>query len=197
MGSLHRVGGGGEGNDLVGVLLQQEALGHAASGGRAERGGVLVPPSRVAARDLGLVEHPRRAEQDADPGSPVRRDPGQRRDRDVDPARPDAAPRDPRAAGCSAASSAPSKRPPPPSTPRRCADTPTQAQPDRVTCRWVSIQCAGASNPALTLSHSRITVPVKAAGSDGRHTTRRVANGARPDGVTSQYPSAPAGPADW
>ena len=79
--------------------------------------------------------------------------------------------------------------------PTRWADTPTQAQPDLTTCRWVSIQCAGASNPALTLSHSTMTVPVKAAGSAGRHTTRRVVNGAWPDGVTSQYPSAPTGPA--
>ena len=79
--------------------------------------------------------------------------------------------------------------------PARCAESPTQAQPDRMRWRWVSIQCAGASNPALTLSHSRITVPVNAAGSAGRHTTRRVANAASPDGVTSQEPSAPASPA--
>ena len=74
----------------------------------------------------------------------------------------------------------------PPSMPARCADTPTQAQPARTICRWVSIQCAGASKPALTLSHSRITVPVYAPGSDGRHTTSRVANGASPAGVTCQ-----------
>jgi hypothetical protein len=83
----------------------------------------------------------------------------------------------------------------PPSTPARCADTPTQAHPARTTCRWVSIQCAGASKPLLTLSHSRITVPVNAAGSIGRHTTSRVVKGAWPSGWTCQYPSAPAGPA--
>ena len=83
----------------------------------------------------------------------------------------------------------------PPSMPARCAETPTHAHPARATWRWVSIQCAGASKPALTLSHSRITVPVNAPGSDGRHTTSRVANGAWPDGVTGQYPPAPAGPA--
>src|SRR5258707_4683107 len=98
-GHPDRVPGGGHGNDLVGVLGQQEAVRHGPRRGGAERGGVLGLASRVAARELRVVEDARAAEERAESHGYARGKPRQDSDRRVDPTRPDAAPRDPRGLG--------------------------------------------------------------------------------------------------
>jgi hypothetical protein len=55
-----------------------------------------------------------------------------------------------------------------PSTPSRCAETPTQAKPARGRLRWTVSHSAATSAPDDTFSHSTTTVPVNAAGSAGR-----------------------------
>ena len=56
---------------------------------------------------------------------------------------------------------------PPPSMPTFWAETPTQAWPCAVRCRWKKPQSGAASMPAETLCHSTTTVPLKRAGSIG------------------------------
>src|SRR5580704_12226085 len=67
-GRLRRVGGRGDGDHLLNVLLQHETRGCGVRGGVTERGGVLARPGGIAARQFGGVKHARGAEEDADPG---------------------------------------------------------------------------------------------------------------------------------
>src|SRR5579872_488915 len=64
LAALGRIGGRGDGDDLLDVLLQHETRGRRAHGGLAERGGALARPGGIAARQFGGVEHARGAEED-------------------------------------------------------------------------------------------------------------------------------------
>ena len=55
----------------------------------------------------------------------------------------------------------------PPSTPIRCADTPTHASPRRRISSCVVAHSGSASTPPLTFSHSTTTVPLNAPGHSG------------------------------
>ncbi len=82
------------------------------------------------------------------------------------------------------------------STPTFCALTPTHAVPLRINSLWAMIQSAGASPPAVTLSHSTTTVPLNFAGSIGRLTTSRVLKSPADvagSGATWSFPSVGMG----
>ena len=74
-----------------------------------------------------------------------------------------------------------------PSTPTRCADTPTSAKPSLIICAARSPDMN--DSPADTLFHSTITVPLNACGSRGRTTSIRERNGASPIGSAAHRPS--------
>ncbi len=82
----------------------------------------------------------------------------------------------------------------PPFTPSAWAETPTQAKPCRMSSVWSPIQSGAVSAPALSFSHSTMTVPLNFRGSAGRYTTSLVLYRARARGSTFQRPSAGAAP---
>src|SRR5580658_746309 len=73
-------------------------------------------------------------------------------------------------------------------TPTAWAETPTQANPSRISSLWVSTQSGASSAPPETLSHSTTTVPLNLAGLIGRYTTTRVLYGASEEGATDHCP---------
>src|SRR5262249_25022641 len=83
----------------------------------------------------------------------------------------------------------------PPSTPIRCADTPTHASPARTTSSATLAHSGLASTPPLTLSHSTTTLPLNFDGSAGARTTTRVRYGAVVSGANVQRPSCVGAPA--
>jgi hypothetical protein len=71
----------------------------------------------------------------------------------------------------------------------RCADTPTQASPERTISSTVFTHCGLASTPPVTFSHSTITVPLKPVLRRGARTTTRVRYGASSTAAKFQRPS--------